>query len=48
MFLCGKKKYVCDPEINSLPRKVVALQGPGGVSLVKEPMNYEEEVKLRY
>ena len=25
MFLCGQKKYVCDPKFNSLSRQIVAL-----------------------
>ena len=29
---------LCDPDINSLARHIVALQGPGGVSTVKEPI----------
>ena len=36
--LVWSKKYVCDSEINSLPRQVLPLSGPGGVSLVKEPI----------
>ena len=48
--LVWSKKYVCDPQFNSLPRQVVALKDPGGMGHVKEPisgkLNLDNEMRI--
>ena len=46
MSLCGKKKYVCDPQFNSLPRQVVTLQDPGGMGhVIRGRLNLDNEMR---